>query len=227
MATEQAKDKAPAGDLVTESFFATYIYYKDFPDADELNASIKKHVRAWRAQDQEGIVRSNVKIAGSWHSGLDMNQREEYRELTTRIIATAQEVFEALGYDPGSEAACDNMWANISPRYGYNRNHIHPGVLWSGVYYVQAPPNSGRIFFTDPRAQAQIIRPRFDPDQPSRSNAWTEVYYEPIEGRMLLFPAWLVHEVEPNMADNEGPDADRISVSFNFYQKRREESQSP
>jgi uncharacterized protein (TIGR02466 family) len=47
------------------------------------------------------------------------------------------------------------------------------------------------------------------------------VYYEPLEGRLLLFPAWLQHEVEPNLAEQDGPAGDRISVSFNLFQQRR------
>ncbi len=91
-----------------------------------------------------------------------------------------------------------------------------------GVYYVQASSESGRIFFTDPRTRAQVLQPHLDPNQPRLQDAWSEVYFQPIEGRLVLFPAWLVHEVEPNMSDAEGPDADRISVSFNFFQQRRE-----
>ena len=76
-----------------------------------------------------------------------MHQREEYRALTVHILAAAGEIFEQLGYDPAYAPAIDNMWANINPRYGFNRSHVHPNVLWSGVYYVQVPPQSGRIFF--------------------------------------------------------------------------------
>ena len=89
------------------------------------------------------------------------------------------------------------------------------------MYYVQASSESGRIFFTDPRPQAQVLRPHIDPDKPRGSTAWTEVYFHPTEGRLILFPGWLVHEVEPNMSEAEGPEADRISVSFNFFQQRR------
>ena len=224
MTAEEIKNATPAGALMMERYFSTVIFYKDFPDADELNATLKPRIYSWRSQDEDGIVRSNVKQEGSWHSRVDMHQRDEFRELTKRVVAMAEESFETLGYDPAFEMICDNMWANISPRHGFNRNHTHPGVLWSGVYYVQGPPNSGRIFFTDPRLQAQILRPHFDPDKPRTAASWTEVYYEPVEGRMLLFPAWLVHEVEPNMSDREGADADRISVSFNLFQKRREDA---
>ena len=39
-------------------------------------------------------------------------------------------------------------------------------------------------------------------------------FYEPKRGRILLFPSYLGHEVEPNITDE-----DRISIAFNasFY----------
>src|SRR5262249_16406453 len=94
-------------------------------------------------------------------------------------------------------------------------------ALWSGVYYVQAPPRSGRILFGDPRAQALNQRPFYRGDRPVPPLGWTEVYYEPIEGRILFFPAWLRHEVEPNLGGGGARAADRISASFTFVQRRR------
>jgi len=43
---------------------------------------------------------------------------------------------------------------------------------------------------------------------------WREKSYEPIAGRLIMFPAWLTHCVDPNQSDDT-----RISVSFNFLQK--------
>ena len=58
-------------------------------------------------------------------------------------------------------------------------------------------------------------------DQQRRSAlTWNEVHYQPIEGRLVVFPAWLAHAVQPNLAREEGPAGDRISVSFNFHQRR-------
>jgi uncharacterized protein (TIGR02466 family) len=211
-----------SGDLQRELYFATFIYYQDLADSQELNPAIKSHIYALRSGDPDGIVRSNVKRVGSWHSGLDLHQREEYRGLTRSILAVAQRLCDDLGYDPAYELAFDNMWANVNPRYGYNRNHIHPHVLWSGVYYVQAPSDSGRIFFTDPRPQSLVAPPLYAPNAPRKREVWSEVYYEPTEGRLILFPAWLTHEVEPNLSDREGPAGDRISLSFNLRQTRRQ-----
>jgi hypothetical protein len=51
---------------------------------------------------------------------------------------------------------------------------------------------------------------------------WREVHYEPIEGRLIMFPAWLTHEVAQNMCNLKGEDGWRISVSFNFKQRWKE-----
>lgn len=206
--------------VVWERYFPTFICHRDLAGSEVLNASIKPHIRAWQSDDREGIHRSNVKQIGSWHSRLDMHQREEYRELAIQILAAAQEIFDTLGYDPAFEPVFDNMWANVHPRYGFNRHHTHPNTLWSGVYYVQVPPDAGRILFCDPRPQAQSLTPRYVRDQKRKREVWSEVRFQPIEGRAILFPSWLPHEVEPNLSRLEGQAGDRISVSFNLIQKR-------
>lgn len=218
---DDPKDGSETPSLTRESFFPTLVYYRDLPGAAGLNAAIKPHIYDWREQDAEGIVRSNVKRVGSWHSTLDMALKPEYRPLVDQIVAYAGVIFDDLGYDPAFEPFIDNMWANLNPRYGYNRGHTHPNVLWSGVYYVQSNEASGRIIFIDPRAQAHVLEPRYAPSEKRKAEAWSEVYYQPVEGRIILFPAWLQHEVEPNLSDAEGPAGDRISVSFNIGQRPR------
>jgi uncharacterized protein (TIGR02466 family) len=46
------------------------------------------------------------------------------------------------------------MWANINPPGGYNRPHMHPNSLWSGVYYIKTPKNCGHLKLEDPRSVA-------------------------------------------------------------------------
>jgi uncharacterized protein (TIGR02466 family) len=207
--------------LTREYFFPTMIYYRDLPEAVALNAEIKPHIYRWREEDEEGIVRSNVKQVGAWHSKTIMTERAEYAKLAHMIIACAQVIFDNLDYEPESEPFIDNMWANVNPKFAYNRSHVHPNVLWSGVYYVQSNDNSGRILFTDPRSQANVLNPRYARGQQRKPEVWSEVHYQPIEGRILFFPSWLAHEVEPNLCDKEGRNGDRISISFNIGQRRK------
>jgi uncharacterized protein (TIGR02466 family) len=215
------QDRSPGPRLVAEAYFPTLIFYRDLPNGADLNATTKPAIYALRDADPAGIVRSNVAQVGSWHSALDMAARPEFADLVREIQAHAENLFAELGYDPAYAPRLANMWANIHPRHGYNRSHMHPNALWSGVYYLQSPPRSGRILFADPRAQALNIKPFYRNDRPVLPSAWTEVYYEAIEGRILFFPAWLRHEVEPNLTDRQGQAGDRISVSFNFTQQRR------
>ncbi|MAE66288.1 MAG: hypothetical protein CMJ18_18615 [Phycisphaeraceae bacterium] len=56
------------GELIRESYFPTQIFYRDLSDAEAMNEAVKREIYAWRARDEEGIVRSNVRQAGSWHS---------------------------------------------------------------------------------------------------------------------------------------------------------------
>jgi len=118
-------------------------------------------------------------------------------------------VYEDMGYDGAFETVCDSMWVNINPRGAYYRYHSHPHALWSGVYYVQTPENSALLSFNDPRPQAQVLTPYFDPEK-RRMESWNEVYYQPTDGRIIVFPAWLGHAVQPKLTDADSPDGDRI-----------------
>ena len=90
-----------------------------------------------------------------------------------------------------------------------------------------------------------MITPYFDARRRS-PHTWAEAYYQPVAGRLIAFPAWLVHSTHPNMAgagsesaqsgardgttrddpaeggEDGGLAGERISVSFNFGQRRRD-----
>jgi uncharacterized protein (TIGR02466 family) len=207
--------------MTAEAYFPTFIYFRDLPNGPELNACLKPAIYTLREEDPAGLVRSNVAKVGSWHSPDDLSTRAAFADLSREIVGHASIVFRELGYDPDCGPEIVNMWANVHPRNGYNRSHTHPNVLWSGVYYVQSPPRAGRIVFIDPRGQALARQPIYRRDRDLAPSLWSEVWYEPIEARLLLFPAWLQHEVEPNLSDLPGPAGDRISISFNIVQRRR------
>jgi len=220
MSTNERGGSARPKRMNRDFFFPTQIYFTDLADAEALNQELKGHIYAWRDADPQGTFRTNAPQVGGWHSATDMHTRSEYNRLTLEIFELVQGVYDDLGYDPEFEPVCDSMWANINPRHAYNRHHSHPHALWSGVYYVQTPENAGLLYFTDPRPQAQVLTPYYDP-QRRRADTWHEVYYQPQEGRLIVFPAWLVHAVQPNLSEKPDREGDRISVSFNFYQRRR------
>jgi hypothetical protein len=64
-----------------------------------------------------------------------------------------------------------------------------------------------------------MILPRLKSNGPRKPQNQTETSFSTVEGRIILFPAWLSHDVEANMTDAEGPAGDRVSVSFNITQR--------
>jgi uncharacterized protein (TIGR02466 family) len=219
MCSASADKPASTKRMNKDSFFPTQIYFTDIPGADELNEYLKKKIYAWQKEDPQGTFRTNIPQIGAWHSATDMQVRPEYNRLTAEIFEMTHGIYHDLGYDPAFEPVCDSMWVNINPKYSYNRHHTHPHALWSGVYYVQTPDNCGLLSFTDPRPQTQILPPYFDP-QRRAAETWNEIHYQPQEGRLIIFPAWLVHAVQPNLTESVGRKGDRISISFNLYQRR-------
>lgn len=206
--------------IFREAYFPTLIFYQDLKDSDALNSRLSSKIWAEREADNAGIVRSNEPRLGGWHSKNELHLEPELDVLVQHIKKFSSEVETSLAYDPAWPLEIDNMWSIINPPGSHNHAHIHPNSLWSGVYYVQAPPAAGRIKFTDPRTQQLMQSARYDPNVETGADAWHDVFFEPKPGRILLFPSWLYHSVEPNLSDLVGKAADRIIVSFNLYQKR-------
>jgi uncharacterized protein (TIGR02466 family) len=88
--------------------------------------------------------------------------------------------------------------------------------MWSGVYYIKVPKNSGKLFLEDPRPGPNTYMPRRVDNLPEQ--LWRVCAYEPVEGRMIFFPSWLPHGVDINMNTDKGEKNWRISVSYNFIQ---------
>nr|BAR28111.1 Putative 2OG-Fe(II) oxygenase [uncultured Mediterranean phage uvMED] len=192
--------------MIRELHFPTPIYIFDIKDKN-INIDLEKNILTWYKQDK-GISRTNV---NGWHSTTDMHQKPEYERLVKALYEAQNKIYKEEHYE--SEPVLGNMWANINPPGGMNRSHQHPNSLWSGVYYIKAPKNSGYLKIDDPRASAAMYRPRQkDGEKPIR--LLRETQYEPIAGRLIMFPSWLLHCVDPNNSDDI-----RISVSFNFLQK--------
>ena len=190
--------------MIIEKFFPTLVYGKD---VQLNNNQLAQDIVNWSNQDK-GVSKTNVK---GWHSTTDMHTKSEYSQLVTELTRMQKEIYDNEHID--RHARLGNMWANINPSGGMNMPHIHPNALFSGVYYVKSNPKSGRLKIYDPRPGANFIMPTRKPGNLGR-DLWREANIEPIEGRIIMFPAWLWHSVEENMSDDI-----RISVSFNFIQE--------
>lgn len=171
-------------------------------DAAVLNSHLKAEI--------ERIVspRPVIPPGANWQTPQDLHTRPAFAEFVKLVEMAARGVARFLQVDqyPMQITGC---WANINPRGAYHPTHHHPNNYLSGVYYVAIPEPGSRIVFQDPRPSMIMPKPR----QYTRMTA-NGADAQSQEGRMLLFPSWLKH----NVPSNEG-QSERISISFNLMFK--------
>lgn len=102
----------------------------------------------------------------------------------------------------------DYAWLNIATAGDYQEFHTHNGNVFSAVYYVAAPPGSGKIVFEDPK-EPDMLPLRKVSDKNTLS--YTRISYEATQGTLLIFRSYLRHLVEGGT--NSDP---RISLALNF-----------
>ena len=104
--------------------------------------------------------------------------------------------------------SCESAWLNISKKGNFQELHTHNESTISAVYYIAAPPGSGRIVFEDPR-EPDMLPIKNIPDRNELS--YSKVGYAAEAGTLIIFRSYVRHMVTMN--ENKDP---RISVAFNF-----------
>lgn len=151
-------------------------------------------LRALRATNPS-VSKSNLL---GWQSADDLHELAPFTEVAEAIEQYANQVIRET-YPKVVRYELCNLWGNINPPHAANLGHVHEHAL-SGAYYLEVPPDSGRLAFLDPR-----IRNRGEQGEDRVFNIATA------PGGCVLFPAWLEHFVEPNRSD-----AERLSLAFNL-----------
>ncbi len=184
----------------------TYVW----PNSAALNEQLRERILSYAAQDR-GVQATNI---GGWHSANgELEFLGELREpLFQRMLAMVNEATGRLAGDRGLPSIAVRWsflaWANISETGAFNTMHTHPGMTWSGVYYVDAGESpgqndSGILKFMDPSpgSAASFL--------PFLARATPEM--KPVAGLMVLFPSYVPHSVLPHRGSRP-----RISIAFNF-----------
>lgn len=202
-------------------YFPTPIFTGRLDGAEERDAGLLELIYAERDRDAEGTQRSNYRALNGWHSRIDLHKEESFAGFVAAIETELAHISVESGYDRRYDLVITSMWAIVNGPTGSNRAHIHPGCLWSGVYYVQTPDGCGNIEFIDPRTMHLMTQPKYIPKKKRKKSRWTKVNFTPGGGKLVVFPSWLYHSVAPNLTDETGKAADRVIISFNVNQQKR------
>lgn len=206
-------------ELRRDDYFPTLIFSSFLHDAKAMNNEILTAINNERDKDAKGIERSNYRSLGGWHSHNNLHKDKKFDRLTNRITKLAAGMSNNLGYDKNRRLDVTTMWSISNPPGASNRAHIHPGALWSGVYYVQTPEACGQIEMVDPRTVNLMSYASYIPNQKRKTECWTKVKIKPVAGKLLFFPAWLYHGIDPNMAVGTARDSERVIIAFNINQR--------
>jgi uncharacterized protein (TIGR02466 family) len=195
--------------------FGTPIVVSELPDAPTLNKELGATILE-REKTNTGTQHSNL---GGWQSDWDMDRWGGAAAIKLLAIGrnTANQITTDRQGKPVAIVWKANMWANVNRSGHGNEFHSHPGSFWSGVYYVDDggidgdPSLGGELEFMDPRGPGPAMyAPQLAYGSAGLSVGANETV-RPKAGRLVMFPAWLLHQVRPYKGK-----AQRISIAFNL-----------
>jgi uncharacterized protein (TIGR02466 family) len=151
-----------------------------------------------------------VSNAGGWQSEDLSFDIEEFKPLYDVIFTKINELHIEYGFKKENKQLISNIWININDTGSFNRPHVHPSSIFSGVIYIDCDPHtSGDLVFVNP-ITAHPYHWLDIAEDPNSLIASGTCFYKPQKGKLIIFPSWLQHYVEPNK--NLEP---RVSISFN------------
>ncbi len=205
-----------AGNVEVTPLFATPVLRFFVPEAGVVNPALRQTILK-REQTHPSTQHSNQ---GGYQSSWDMDQWGG--EAVQRILAHARNLADRLTADrTGQPVRVNwkmNCWANINRSGHGNEAHAHAGSYWSGTYYVDDggigadPSLGGELEFMDPRGIGPAMyAPNLAFAVPGGLSVGAAETIPPAAGALVLFPAWLFHQVRPYTGK-----ATRISIAFNL-----------
>lgn len=178
---------------------------------DSYPSRILSNYGGWQSDDLDD---RKISSQPGWQSD-DLNlASDEIKDLKDSILLRGNNLIKKFGFK--SDLYMGNMWVNINQNKDFNKIHMHPNSLLSGVFYVKTPKNCGRIVFKNPNPyhfffiENLTIHNQLEIERYNGFNSAIWVI-TPKPNLLLLFPSWLEHHVEPNESNET-----RISYSFNL-----------
>jgi uncharacterized protein (TIGR02466 family) len=201
-------------DFDIAGLFPTPVVTMELPDAAALNAELRAVIAA-RQKSHASTQHSNL---GGWQSSWDMDRWGGAPAI--KLLAIGRNLAGRITTDragkPVGIAWKANMWANVNRSGHANEFHSHPGSFWSGVYYVDDggvaadPSLGGELEFMDPRGPGPAMyAPQLAFAMAHGLSVGANETVPPKAGRLVMFPAWVLHQVRPYRGA-----AERISIAF-------------
>ncbi len=175
------------------NLFSTPIKIISFPNFEEINKKIGKAMQL-----------------GFTNNFTDNLPTDEAIDLQKIFIDEAELYLKEVS-NQKIDLEIIKSWTSITSKFGFNTPHCHADNTVVGVYYVRTFDKCGDLLLHDPRGAHSFV-PKYEINTDGYSVS-DRLYHRITArcGQLVLFPAYIVHSVEPNMSDEV-----RISLAMNF-----------
>lgn len=184
--------------------FPTLIHCFDISEFNDVKEHLIDYAYNLKKQQPDSKKLSN---RGGWQSScFTLNDENDLvHDLIMKCITSFPTLKESVNLNVAA-------WININKQGDYNIKHMHPTSDLSGVLWVKCPDNCGKIEFESPLVFQTFNQVECYTDKlKDEYNVDHTYYFNPKEGRILVFPSHLSHQVYKNESND-----DRISISFNI-----------
>jgi uncharacterized protein (TIGR02466 family) len=165
---------------------------------------LKEEALARKTSDPTGMFFTNENC---WRS------RFEYTNIDWLLKELAQLLYKAVDYYSQTDPLFPqksksygkpeiDYWTNINEPHSKNSLHSHNSYHFVGCYYIQGEGTGDLVFHNS----ANLLQD-CDPNSPFVSH----IAFTPKDGDLLVWPAWVAHEVETNFSNQQ-----RINIAFNI-----------
>ena len=200
-----------------------------------LNELLISDIEKERSKSKSNMGTFNGNDA-SWLSEYGLEKKySSFETLQECIVSAVIPTLMKVGYSRDyidNKVRIDNLWANVIFKPGgWAQPHIHGtgDDLFTGVYYPKGAKNTklhevlkatsitvqaeGALVLSDPAKNVKKqVRSKDFTEPQSYPYFGANIYVEPTESLLILFPSWLEHHVTPSMSDSI-----RYSISFSIH----------
>lgn len=119
------------------------------------------------------------------------------------ILDTCAAILDDQGYNMrGFNLNFTDMWVQEHRTGSGHDRHVHSGNVISGFYFIQAPKNSCRAIFYDPRPAKEFGYAFPEKDMSALTDASNLMNIEPQDGMFVFSNSWLHHSFTRNESED-------------------------
>jgi len=214
---KEERANPPVGQI--ETWFPLAIYKVELPDAEAHRESMLAAAQELERTAQQRRAPEGSAWTGDIHGVEQIHNDARFAWIVAQVEEQAQIYLNAIGVDLSKiDLYIQRSWPVLSRKNQPVGDHCHHNANLSAVYYIAVPKDDGErgstVFYND--AKMNEITPGLS--TPS-TNAYAgrnyynsdAVNYEPVEGRLLLFPSKHRHSVKAHHSDEL-----RVTLSFDL-----------